>query len=152
MISVTKKGFSFVELLLVVIIMGIITAMAVPRAKVAYDKFQLANLSKDIYYFMQYLQNTSIVERKVYSLNIDREKAEFTASRFENGNAEALKGRFARPIKAPGSIKVGLEPDVEAIYFYPNGRIDEFSIVLTSKAGNKETINSKNITDAVKKQ
>jgi type II secretion system protein H len=147
-----KEGFSFVELFIVIIIIGTLTAAAVPRFKKTYDRFEFENFSKNIYYLIQYLQNSAIVEKKIYYLNIDKEKAEFSASRLENGEVTALKGRFAKVFKAPEASKVDIEPETEYICFFPNGKIDGFSIIFTDKFGKNIIIDTKNINNDIRIQ
>lgn len=152
MISATKKGLSFVELLIVVIIIGILTAAAVPRFKKTYDRFEFENFSKNIYYLVQYLQNSAIVEKKIYYLNIDPEKAEFAAKRLENGEVVALTGRFGKVFKAPEAVRVSVEPGAEYICFFPNGKIDDVSVIFTDRFEKKVVINTKNINNDIQIQ
>ena len=147
-----KKGFTLIELMLVTIIMGILTLVAVPLFKKTYDRFEFENFSKSVYYLIQYLQNSAIVEKKIYYLNIDAEKAKFVANSFENGEKVALKGRFTKVFKAPKAIKVNIEPEAEYICFLPNGKIDDLSIIFTDRFEKKIIINTKNINNDIQIQ
>lgn len=144
-----KKGFTLIELMLVVTIMGILTLVAVPLFKKTCDRFEFENFSKSIYYLIQYLQNSAIVEKKIYYLNIDEEKAEFVARCLENGEKVALKGRFAKVFKAPEASKVNIEPEAEYICFLPNGKIDDLSIIFTDRFEKKIIINTNNINNDI---
>lgn len=152
MISVTKRGLSLVELLIVIIIIGILTAAAVPHFKKTFDRFEFENFSRNIYYLIQYLQNSAIVEKKIYYLNIDQEKAEFVARCLENGETTALKGRFAKVFKVPQGSRVNIEPEAEFICFFPNGKIDDLAIILTDRYGEMITINTKSINNDIQIQ
>lgn len=140
------------ELLVVIVIMGILTATAVPRFKKTYDRLEFENFSKNIYYLIQYLQNSAIVEKKVYYLNIDKENAEFLAGRLENGEVTVLSGRFAKVFKAPETVRVNIEPEVEYICFFPNGKIDGRLIIFTDRLGKKIIIDTKNINNDIQIQ
>ena len=152
MISVTKRGFSFVELLVVVVIMGILTAAAVPRFKKTYDRVEFENFSKNIYYLIQYLQNSAIVDKKIYYLNINKENNEFVARRLENGETVSLKGRFAKVIRIPKTINLNIDPETDYICFFPNGKIDDRSIIFTDRFGKKIIIDTRNINNDIQIQ
>ncbi len=152
MISATKRGLSFVELLIVITIVGILTAAAVPRFKKTYDRFEFENFSQNIYYLTQYLQNSAIVEKKIYYLNIDQAKAEFVAKYLENGEIKALTGRFAKVFKAPETVRVSLEPEVDYICFYPNGKIDGLLIIFTDRFEKKIIIDTRKINNDIQTQ
>ena len=127
-----QKALTFIEIFLVVLILGIMMAFAIPSLKKTYNNLQLNSAARDLQTFMNYLNERSIVEGKVIYLNIDNEKKEYWAESINEttGVMETLKTySFDRAISAELSKKI--VTDESRVLFYPDGQIDKVTIKLT---------------------
>lgn len=126
----TRGGFTFVELFLVVIVIGIATALSIPRLKKNLENIALESFVKDVYYLSRYVQSTSVAQGKIYCLNLDPGIAAFWVSVKDDDRYVRVGGRFGRIMRAPKGVDVSLVPlDAYAVYFYPDSSTDKVDVV-----------------------
>ncbi|OGX40261.1 MAG: hypothetical protein A2984_01355 [Omnitrophica WOR_2 bacterium RIFCSPLOWO2_01_FULL_41_12] len=115
-----KQAVTFIELLLVIVIIGALAAVSIPQLKKTFDNFGLENFVKDMYYLSRYLQANAVNQGKIYVLNIEPATGEFQA----NGKL----------YKAPKDILIFIEPaDKTSIYFYPDAVTDKTTITFENR-------------------
>ncbi len=144
-----RQAFTFIELIVVVIVLGILISLSAPRIKRSFAFFELENYTKNIYFLCNYLQSSSISEAKIYSLDFLQDVREFKAlSLKEGGQWEILKGRFGKSYKVPDNLSLEISPvDKAKIFFYPDGSIDPFSILF--KNIQNSSFNSLNLSNSI---
>ena len=59
-----RKGFTFLEILMVVVIMGIFVAMATPRFRETYVQLQLSSQARSLAKFLTYAQEEPSLKGK----------------------------------------------------------------------------------------
>ena len=135
------KGFTFIELLIVIAIIGILSGVVIPNLKVTHSNFRLDSFVKDIYYLTKYLQISAISYGRIYRLDIVQaqgDRAIFLA-KYKNKNAEfvPVEKRFAKEYKLPQDAEIfSIEPaDRTSIFFYPEGSMDNTTIVFKNQFG-----------------
>lgn len=134
-----NDGVTFIELFIVIIIIGALTSIAIPQLKKTLDNFELEGFAKKIYIFSLYLQESAITQGKTFCLNINKEQGELKAGYYENGEFKTLLGSFAKTYKAPAGVSIFQEPsDKNDVFFYPDASINPISIKFTNKR--KQTI------------
>ncbi|MBU1906027.1 MAG: prepilin-type N-terminal cleavage/methylation domain-containing protein, partial [Candidatus Omnitrophica bacterium] len=69
--AIKNRSFTFIEILFVVIILGILVGTAFPQFKKTYHNLLLNSCSGQLQSFMNYLTQHSIVSGEVVYLNID---------------------------------------------------------------------------------
>jgi len=122
----TKKAITFIELVIVITIIGILIGISIPQFKKTFDNFELENFVKDIYYLSRYLQASAISQGKIHYLNIDPGEGRFWATYKENAEFKKIQGKFGNIYKTPKEVIIST--DKAGIYFYPDGSMDEITI------------------------
>lgn len=140
-----SKSFTFVELLIVIVIIGVLSGMVIPNFKITHNNFELDSFVKDIYYLAKYLQVSAISYSRIYRLDIveETDKTLFSA-KYKNKDGEfvPLDGKFKKPHKIPHDIEIySIEPaDRTGIFFYPDASMNNTTIVFKNKSGKEMTL------------
>ncbi|MDP2941633.1 MAG: type II secretion system protein [Candidatus Omnitrophota bacterium] len=109
-----RGGFTFVELLLVILFIGALAAISIPRFKKTVSGLQLDNFVKDIYYLSRYLQGASGAQGKIYCLNISPD------------GFQAVEGAYKKKYNLPPGVSMSIEPQpISELYFYPDSSMDK---------------------------
>ncbi|MCM8779518.1 MAG: hypothetical protein NC834_07055 [Candidatus Omnitrophica bacterium] len=118
-----KLGFTFVELFLVILLIGVIVLLALPRFRPTFSSLELLNFSRKVSSLMRYAQSKAIAEGEViYFLHNEKDNFFFlTRDSPESKEREILEKKFFLSI--PESIKVVFSEAKEFV-FLPDGSID----------------------------
>ena len=129
-----KGAFTFVELLLVIIILGVATAVSVPNLRKSYTNFVLENFTKDIYYLGRFLQSNAVAQGKIYCLNIDYNDPAVWLTVKEKDGFARLQGKFSKSFRAPAQVKLSSLPaNFSPVYFYPDASMDRVTIIMENQ-------------------
>ena len=118
------RGFTLLEIILVVIIVSIIIVIATPRFRQTLSTVQLSNTTQDIAQLMRLLRQKAKAEGINYLLRFDLAGKKYYVQKTGSdtaGNTEESKS-------IPENIGVALT--LNPINFYPGGKIDEAVIYL----------------------
>jgi len=131
-----SKAFTLIEIMLVVIILGIILAIAAPSFSRGYARIQLNETADDILMVSRWAQAMAIGQERIYALNLAHDHRSYNLMRFKNDVKtddqdvfEPVKGTLGRMHKIPDPV--GLVTDSDQIEFYPDGTIDQAKIELS---------------------
>jgi prepilin-type N-terminal cleavage/methylation domain-containing protein len=144
------QGLTFIEILIVIIIIGILAGTSSPRLRKTFNYLQLNIFSRDLQNLMNYLQQRSIVEGKIISLNIDNTNKKYWAKIQDSET----------PLKTytmPEGIKIEIEPkreidDTQVIYFSPDGQIDKVTVEISNLTNQNIILTTKGVFGGVKVQ
>ncbi len=137
------KGLTFIEVLFVIIIVGILIAVALPNSRKAFNSLQLNSTCGQLQSFMNYLREQAIIEGKVVYLNIDSDKKEYWAQ---------IKDAQARLKTYPLPQEIEIETEQQQILFYPDGHIDNVTLKLTNRNKQSVVLTTKGMYGKVKLQ
>jgi len=138
----TKKNnaFTLIEILLVVVIMGIVLALAAPNFSKGYSRFQLDRTADDLLTVSRWAQAMAIGQERIYALSFSDDRRSYELERAdinevnEEDNGEVkfgpVNGALGRLHQLPDTIRLDLHENL--IKFYPDGTIDPAKIRLTA--------------------
>ncbi len=134
-----KKAFTLIEILLVVILLSVVAAIALPNFGPVYRDMQLRRSADDIVYLMRYTQTRAITKGVMCQINFDpiastywltQQAAVQADDKEDKVSFEAVPGRWGRIFHIMSPVQ--LDPKVAHINFSPDGNIEKikFSICL----------------------
>jgi Tfp pilus assembly protein FimT len=145
------SAITFIELLIVVVIIAVLSAISIPNLKKISDNFTLDNFAKDIFYLCRYLQASAASRQKVYALNVNfGEGALQGGYKNEKGEFVPEEGRLGRLYAAPRGVTITTSPQVTTVYFYPDGSMSEAAFIFENSYGHKVSLNIKGASGGIK--
>lgn len=78
----TARGITFVELMATVVIIGLVSAMAVPRFQIAYERIQIRSTNREIASTLRLARSMSVSNKDRYGVFFDQ--GALTVSLFKN--------------------------------------------------------------------
>ena len=146
------KGLTFIELILVISILSILTAISTPMFRHTFDSLQVRNLCRDISKLSKYVQERAIMEQVIHRINFDVSNKEYWVSIAKDPlNPEKfvrLNNKFGRMRRF--SPNIVLECAKPYTVFYPDGSADELTIYVSGADGEVYTLTNKETTGYVK--
>lgn len=128
--KVFLTGYTFIEVFIVIIIIGILVGISLPNLKRSFNELQINSFTRQLQGFMNYLHERSIVEGKIIYLDIDKENKEYWAK------IKEAEGRL-KTYPIPQGIDIELNKKVDSenkeIIFYPDGTIDKVTVRISNR-------------------
>lgn len=124
------RGFTIIELLLVVVMIAVMAALAAPNFGSTYARVQLRKAADDLAYHMRYAQSYAITKNTRVRLEFDPSSTRYWLTR-RSGDAAAqdtfigLTGRMGEVIRVPRGVQVSFKDGDPLLYFYPDGTMDK---------------------------
>lgn len=129
-----NKAFTLIELLFVVAIIGILVRVTFPVFRENFDNLRLNSFSAKLVSFMNYLQQRSVVEGRVISINFDIAQKQYWAQiKDENSNLGVYR--------VPDELSIVTKEN--KIYFYPDASTDKVMIEINNRQKKSVCIVSK---------
>lgn len=135
-------GFTFIELILVILIIGVLVASTTPNLKRSYSNLHLSSFARDFQSLMNSLHERSIVDGKIIYLNIEDES--YWAQVKDVIDTKLMEYKFGPEIK--------IEAVNKKIAFYPDGSIDKVDIKLSDTYDDSVNLTTKGVFNGVKLQ
>ena len=141
-----SNAFTLVEILLVIIITGIVLALAAPNFLKGYSRFQLNKTADDLLNCSRWAQAMAIGQERIYALSFSNDhcfyglvRAKLNEETDGQESFEPITGPLGRLHAIPDTVH--LDTRLDRIEFYPDGTIDPVTVQLTS-SGQKTMLSS----------
>lgn len=117
-----KRGFTLLELILVMIILCTVLAMAAPSLRGFFSSRQIHDMSEQILIMTRYARIHAIFDSKPYRVNFDLNRQCYWISSITDSQYEPLKTSFGNYFQIPTEITLDfddVESDSSGIYYLP---------------------------------
>ena len=144
----SRKAFSLIELLVVVILIALLAGLAMPNLIKGRTYLELKQTAKDIAYMMQYAQQRSVLDNREYQIQFDSSAKQYWLmvevpiddAVVQEKEFKRFTGRIGKISAIP--LSVALKTEKKIVCFYPNGLMDKIQIDLTDQK-NKIVVSTK---------
>ena len=127
------EGFTLIEIILVLMIFSVITALAIPNFRQVFQKIQVKTAAYDIVYAMRYAQSRAVTFQRVVRFEFSNDFTRYWLSESLDEDTEdepmvsgqkfnRLSGRFGRTFSVPKDVFINAQESI--LSFYPDGKID----------------------------
>lgn len=127
------RGFTLVEILLVVLILGILAGAALPRLSHTYRQLQWQKAAEDLRDLMRYAQGRAAASGCPLRLEFAGDYSSYWLTQSSCGGQNEVQETFARfPGRLGGTFSVpkgiSVTPEAAQVVFYPDGQIDKTEV------------------------
>jgi type II secretion system protein H len=138
-----RAGFSLIELLVVIVLMAVLTAMIVPEMRGTFEDARLRSTGRKLASAMNLAHSRAVTLQQAHRLALDAQSGRFAVERM----ARETEGSGFIPVSdVPGGtgeldkrITLELSKDTEGdpntVSFYPNGTAEAAQILLRDREG-----------------
>lgn len=160
--DVKNPGFTLIELTVVVILIGVVFIVVMPRLTGLFSGRKLLGVSRELAGALDYTRSRSVVDGLVYNFHIDREKQEywFISKEDDEKKSSYYSYREEKAEKKPRKRKIpegititrlklktrAVDRYKPVIRFYPRGNSNGAEIYLETEQGDKVVIKVKPYT------
>lgn len=140
-------ALTLVEILLVVVILSVFTAMVVPNFSRSFSSFELEDTAQHLASLMQYAQGRAVTHQRRHRLEFDADFSRYwlmeetSKTDVASTDFQMIPGRMGRTFVVPAGLSVALEG--APIHFEVGGEIARAQIVLSTDNGKVKTISTK---------
>lgn len=156
------NGFTLIELAVVIILIGVVFIIIMPRTAGLFSGRKLMGFSRELAGSLDYARSRAVIDDQVYNFHIDREKQEYWFIPKEDddrssgysryyGNDEVPPPRKRKVPEGMSITRIKLKTPAKDRYkpvirFYPRGNSNGAEVFLETDQGDKTVIKVKPYT------
>lgn len=154
MIYRVRRGFTLLELITVILVMGILFGVMTPMFRSSFSNLQVHNAAKNLTATVRFAQAQAIVRAVEYRVCISEKTRSYWVTRQTDPAGdpekfELVKSDTLRPTFLPESVEMRTvtaptgefqEEKMKYISCHPNGRVGQVLVVIAGPDGRKYTI------------
>ena len=137
--GINKKGFTLIEILLVLVILGIIAGLSIPNLSRTYHTMLLNRATNDLASLIRYAQSRAIIQQQVFQLSLDSQMKQYFLKKADMNSPDKklpmhffpVAGRLGRAFEIPQEIQILAQNST--IDFQPDGKIGKINWSLCDK-------------------
>ncbi|MBA3071950.1 MAG: type II secretion system protein GspH [Nitrospirae bacterium] len=146
-----RKGFTLIELVLVLFVIGIASALAVGILYRSMDNIRLKTSAKELSASLRYARSHAVAEKKIYSFVMNKNGYGLYTEQYDKSDTDYEKTSLVfQKILPQGIIAEYQEIEDIRIDFYPQGDSTGGEIKLKNEKGSVMVITVEKITGKVK--
>lgn len=162
----TARGFTLFELLVVLLIIGLISALVMPRLAASLPGVQLKSAARAVAASLRYARSRAVSESRLYVALFDRTQRLLAVEPIERpvdaGESERLRvilnmSALKNVYEFPDGVEFGVTdnrdagegPDPFPIFFFPQGHSTGGKVVMTNVRRKQYTVTVDTITGTV---
>jgi type II secretion system protein H len=155
MIRVRSRGFSLLELIVVLVIISLLTLLVTPRLTRTMSHMEVRSVAKKISAILRYCRSSAVNKNKIYQVNFDSESNLVSVQSAEEGDDKLIvQNSYPLPkdirMEKVETGKTQFENSSPAFEFYPNGGANGGTAVVRGDAGPAYAIQVDFLTGLVK--
>lgn len=147
-------AFTLLELLVVLLIVSLMSAMVLPRLAGSLDRLNSESVAKKIAAALRYARSQAVSERRTFSARFDFEKREMGIRNLKSGNGNSKSEPTYRLPKGVQFAEAAPEERMEAgvfeIVFYPGGNSSGGEVTVLDEKKRQYEISVDFITGSVR--
>lgn len=140
-------GFSLIELLLVIILIGVLAGLSLPRFSQSYSQVRLKQAAQNLSAVMRYAQRRALSRQEEIQLQFNSDFTQYQLMQKIDDNFEAIEGLKGRAQIVPEGVLV--ESAQASIGFFPGGTMDKIRIYLSDEKGKTFTVTTRELRGSV---
>ena len=139
----SKSGFTFVEILLVLVLIGVFTGLIIPRVGGLFFGYEFHATVNQVEKLIRSSQERAILDNRIYRLSIDAGKKSVRVDVRSVKEEEAedfvmLDESGKHEISVPEGITMRMM-GIDVVFFYPDGTSDKTKFILAQNEDRKAT-------------
>jgi len=151
MLKSGRNGFTLIELVLVLFVIGIASALAVGILYRSMDNIRLKTSAKELSASLRYARSHAVAEKKIYSFVMNKNGYGLYTEQYDKSDTDYEKTSLVfQKILPQGIIAEYQEIEDIRIDFYPQGDSTGGEIKLKNEKGSVMVITVEKITGKVK--